>query len=67
MVIPDPDVHQELHFQEFHFNVSLNDDSIEESDEFFLLILDDQKSDMIEYDKHRQCLGLTIVADEDSK
>ena len=53
--------------QEFHFNVSIFDDAIEEDDEYFLLLLDVHESDVIEYDEQRQCVRLTIVADGDSK
>ena len=61
-VPPTSDAHQE-----FQFNVPIFDDTIEEDDEYFLLLLDVYESDVIEYDDQRMCVKLTIIADEDSK
>ena len=64
IVAPGNTVHDK-----FHFNVSLHDDSIEEPDEYFLLVLDVPQLDETVYDidKKRQCMKLTIIADKDSK
>ena len=64
IVAPGNTVHDEL-----YFNVSLRDDSIEEPDEYFLLVLDVPQLDETVYDidKKRQCMKLTIIADKDSK
>ena len=64
IVAPGNTVHDE-----FHFNVFLHDDSIEEPNEYFLLVLDVSQSDETEYDidKKHQCMKLTIITDKDSK
>ena len=61
VVTPEHDAYSEL-----HFNISLYDDSIEEPDEYFLLVLDIQQPDVVNVASERRCMRLTIT-DEDSK
>ena len=57
----------ESRYNEFHFSISLHSDSIEEPDEYFLLVLDIQELDVVNVANERQCMSLTIITDDDSK
>ena len=57
----------ESQYNDFHFNISIQNDSIEEPDEYFLLVLDIQELDVINVANERQCMSLIIVTDDDSK